>query len=262
MASLYLSQLFYGYACEQEIKVICAVHNYMWLGNANGELRIIHATTMKTQFVRSLNTKDSTSACILDIVHVKADHKVMVSTLNCDVWIFLDVLDKGGLRLHSHLKFSDELLHMTVVDVNGSPEVWGTYSDKKVMVFQHHQSKWDYSVLQCEPFSDGRLYTVALATSSVFTGKHGDTKSHVWVSFNRRAYIVCWDAVEKKQLHVLNCKTDMQIGKLANTWSICTCEYAQLCITHIHTRARTHAHTHTRTHAHAHTHTHTHMQTL
>ena len=207
-------QLFYGYACTQEIKVICAVDSFVWLGSANGELRIIHAPTMKTKFVRSLNSKESISACILDIVHVKADHKVMVSTQNCDVWIFSDVLDKGGLRQYSHLQFPDEqeVFHMTVVDVNGSPEVWGTRSENKIVVFQRHQSKWDYSELQCEPFSDGHLLTVALATSSVFTGKQGNTRSHVWVSFNRRAYIVCWDAMNKKQLHIVDCKQCMQIG--------------------------------------------------
>ena len=188
----------------------------MWLGNANGELRIIHAPTMKTKFVRSLNSRDSTSACVFDIVHVKANHKVMISTQNCDVWVFSDVLDKGGLRLYAHLQFPDEneVFHMTVVDVNGSPEVWGTCSENKIMVFQHHQSKWDYSkpVLQCKPFSNGRLFTVFFATSSVFTDKHGDTKSHVWVSFNRRAYITCWDAVKKEQLHIVECKEDLQIG--------------------------------------------------
>jgi len=189
----------------------------MWLGSANGDLRVIHAPTMKTKAIYSLNSKDcSTPACILDIVHVKADHKVMVSTDDYSIWIFLDVLDKGSLRLHSHLQFSDEypVFHMTVVDVNGSPEVWGTRSENKIMVFQRHQSKWNYSELQCEPFSGGRLYTVALATSSVFTGSHGDTKSHVWMSFIRRSYIVCWDAVKKKQLYVVDCKKDIQSGNL------------------------------------------------
>ena len=214
VAFFYISQLFYGYACEQEIKVICAVYNYMWLGNANGELRIIHAPTMKTKFVRSLNSKESMSDCILDIVHVKVDRKVMVSTHNGDVWIFSDVLDKNSLRFYSRFQFSYEypVFHMTVVDINGFPEVWGTSSDNKVMVFQRHQSKWDYSELQCKPFSGERKYIVALATSSVFTGKDGNSRSHVWMSFNRRAYIVCWDAVKKKQLHVVECKEDMQIG--------------------------------------------------
>ena len=187
----------------------------MWLGSVNGELRVIHAPTMKTQFVHSLSSRHfPTPACILDIVHVKTDRKVMVSTHNFDFWIFSDVPDKSGLRLQSHLQFSDEypVFHMAVVDVNGSLEVWGTRSENKIMVFQRHQSKWDYSELQCEPFSGGRLLTVALATSSVFTGKHGDTKSHVWVSFNRRAYIVCWDAVKKKQLHKVDCKRDLQAG--------------------------------------------------
>ena len=82
-----------------------------------------------------------------------------------------------------------------------------------MVLFQHYQSKWDYSELQCEPFSGGRLLPVALATSSVFTGKHGDSRSHVWVSFNCRAYIVCWDAVKKKQLHMVDCKEDTQTGK-------------------------------------------------
>ena len=185
------------------------MYEFVWLGNANGELRIIHAPTMKTKFVRSLNSKEFTSARILDIVHVKADRKVVVSTKNCDVWIFSAVLDKGGLRLYSHIQFPDEqeVIHMTVVDVNGSPEVWGTRSDNKMVVFQRHQSKWDYCELQCESFSGG--LTVA---SSVFTGNHGDTKSHVWVSFNRRPYIVCWDAVKKKQLHKVDCKKDMEAG--------------------------------------------------
>ena len=189
----------------------------MWLGSANGELRVIHAPTMKTKFVCSLNTIDHPiPACIVDIVHVKSARKVMVATRNSDVWIFMDIPDKGGLRLNSHLLFADEyqVFHMTVVDVNGSPEVWGTCSENKILVFHPHQSKWSYSKLQCEQFSGKRLLTVALATSSVFTGKHGDTKSHVWVSFNRRAYITCWDAVKKKQLHVVDCKKDMQIGKV------------------------------------------------
>ena len=200
----------------------------MWLGSVNGELRVIHAPTMKTKFVRSLTSKHyPTPACILDIVHVKADHKVMVSTHNFDFWIFSDIPDEGGLRLQSHLQFSDEypVFHMTVVDVNGSPEVWGTRSENKVMVFQRHHSQWDYSELQCEPFSGGRLLTVALATSSVFTGKHGDSRSHVWVSFNRRAYIVCWDAVKKKQLHMVDCKKDMQTGNysLMNCLTLFSC---------------------------------------
>ena len=188
----------------------------MWLGSVNGELRIIHAPTMKTKFICSLNSiKHPIPGCILDIVHVKANRKVIVSTRNYDVWIFLDIPDKGGLRLNSHLQFSDEypVFHMTVVDVNGSSEVWGTSSENKIVLFHQQQSSWGFSKLQCEPFSGGRLLTVSLATSSVFTGKHGDTKSHVWVSFNRRAYIVCWDVVKKKQLHVVDCKKDMQIGK-------------------------------------------------
>ena len=190
--------------------MICAVHNFVWLGNANGELRIIHAPTMKTKFVRGLNSKDSASACIFDIVHAKADRKVMISTQNCDVWIFSDVLDKGGLRLYSRVQIPDqcEVYRMTVVDVDGSPQVWGTCSDNKIMVFQCHRSKWGHSELQCKPFNA----PLALATSTAFTGKHGDTKSHVWVSFNRRAYIVCWDAVKEKQLHVVDCKKDMQSG--------------------------------------------------
>ena len=210
-------QLFYGYACEQEITAICAVYNHMWLGSVNGELRVIHAPTMKTKFVSSLNSIDHPiPGCILEIVHVKSNRRVVVSTRNCDVWIFTDIPDKGGLRLTSHLRFSDEyqVFHMTVVDANGSPEVWGTCSENKILVFHPRQSNWGYSKLQCEPFSGGRLLMVALATSSVFTGKHGDSRSHVWVSFNRRAYIVCWDAVKKKQLHMVDCKKDMQIGKI------------------------------------------------
>ena len=195
----------------------------MWLGSVNGELRVIHAPTLKTKFVRSLTSKQyPTPACILDIVHVKADHKVMVSTDNFDFWIFSDIPGEDGLRLHSHLQFSDEypVFHMTVVNVNGSPEVWGTSSENKLMVFQHHHSEWNHSELQCKSFSGGHLLTVALATSSVFTGKHGDSRSHVWVSFNRRAYIVCWDAVKKKQLHMVDCKKDMQIGKVASSYII------------------------------------------
>ena len=47
----------------------------------------------------------------------------------------------------------------------------------------------------------------------MFTGSHGDTKCHVWVSFNRRSYIVCWDAVKKKQLHVVDYKQDMKLSE-------------------------------------------------
>lgn len=95
----------------------------MWLGSVNGELRVIHAPTMKTKFVCSLSLTNKHYPCILDIVHVKADHKVMVSTHNSDFWIFSDIPDEGGLRLQSHLQFSDEypVFHMTIVDVNGSP---------------------------------------------------------------------------------------------------------------------------------------------
>ena len=192
----------------------------MWLGSADGELKVIHAPSMKTKFASSLNTIDRPiPACIVDIIHVKSAHKVMVATRNCDVWIFLDIPDKGGLRLNTHLRFSEEyqVFHMTVVNVNGSSEVWGTSSENKIVVFHPQQSRWGHSKLQCEPFSGGRLLTVSLATSSVFTGKHGDTKSYVWVSFNRRTYIVCWDAVKKKQLHVVDCKKDMQSGKYVSS---------------------------------------------
>jgi len=187
----------------------------VWLGNDQGELRVIDAKTLRLIFVRHLADKNHTSGCILDIVHVKDDHTVMVSTDNCDVWIFLDIPDQGGLQLHSHIKFSDQCLifHMTVVVVNGSPEVWGTCSENKLMVFQCRQSKWEYSELQCEPFSGGHLLTCALVTNSVFTGSHGDTRCHVWLSFNRRSSIVCWDVVKKKQLHVVDCKQDMQLGE-------------------------------------------------
>ena len=90
---------------------------------------------MKINYIRSLNSKESTSADILDIVHVKAERKVVVSTKNCDVWIFSDVLDKGGLQRYSHIQFSDEVFHMNVIDVNGSPEVWGTRSETKLWYF-------------------------------------------------------------------------------------------------------------------------------
>ena len=105
----------------------------MWLGNANGELRIIHAPSMKTKFVHSLNSKDSLSDCIFDIVHVKADRKVMVSTRNDDVWIFSDALDKGSLRFYARLQLPDRypVFHMAVVNVNESAEAWGTSSEKQ-----------------------------------------------------------------------------------------------------------------------------------
>lgn len=179
---------------------ICPVRNMMWIGTAQGILKLKHAPTLITKFKGELKTegKSVDNTFVLAIVHVKKASSVLVSTDAGEIWAFDDKLTPEGLVIEERMKLKKgtNCYQMVVVEVQGSLEVWGTTDLTQLIMFKRVGRGWmvdgQYTV-ECK--QKWQFYNIAHAE---FKDKDGVIQNHLWVSYRQKGLIICWD-LQKRQ---------------------------------------------------------------
>lgn len=163
----------------------------------------------------------SSNLRVLAIVAVPEVASVVVSTwngLHMVIWCFEDRLEGGELVIQEMLDnpdFPPVFQLCKVILPDGTIEVWGTSDHNKLAVLQHcsqgGEHAWQTQFYESQ-FPNGATLPCKCITHAHFVDAAGVLHDHIWVSTDRRCRLVCWDAQEKKQLHVTEVKRDLELG--------------------------------------------------
>lgn len=187
---------------RDQITAICPVRNMMWIGTANGILKLKNTSTLNTKFKGELKTEGEPLSPqkihVLSIVHVEQTSSVIVSTDVGEIWAFSDKLTDKGLVIEEHmiLKERANCYQMAVVEVEGSVEVWGTMDNSQLLMLKQQGRGW----MMDEPYKvavkpQWQFFCIA---DAAFRDKGGTAHNHLWVSYRSKGTIVSWD-LQKRQ---------------------------------------------------------------
>ena len=92
------------------------------MGTSDGALKIIDAHTLETRFLSTLEKEKGKQQSILDILHIKETHTVLVSFSRGEVWSFLDTIIHNELKLQCKIVLPGGSPCYHLVKVSGSEE--------------------------------------------------------------------------------------------------------------------------------------------
>ena len=150
---------------------------------------------------------------ILSIISVPEENHVIVTTNNSQIWcIWSNLCDLNGsnhIEIEQIIELKDQppIYQMCkVVQPDGRVEIWGTSEGKiAVISYKNEDCKLIVEYLECI-FPNGLRLPCQCITNAHFLTTDGHIKDHVWVSTTRRNKIICWDAQDRKQLHIVEVK--------------------------------------------------------
>ena len=175
----------------------------MWIGTANGILKLKHTSTLNTKFKGELKTEGESRSPkdthVLAIAHVEKTSSVIVSTNVGEIWAFVDKLAPEGLVIEEHMRLREgtSCYQMAVVEVEGSVEVWGTMDDAQLIMLKRQDGSW----MMDKPYEVGggnrnrQFFCIAHAA---FRDQGGRAHNHLWVSYRHKGTIASWD-LQKRQ---------------------------------------------------------------
>ena len=183
--------------CRDQITAICPVRNMMWIGTAEGILKIKHTTTLNTKFKGELKPEEEPpsprNTHVLAIVHVEKKSSVIVSTDTGEIWAFSDKLTREGLVIEEHMRLQvgKSCYQMVVVEVEGSVEVWGTLDNSQLLMLKQHEGRgWMVEKYEVECKLQWQFFCIAHAAFEV---EGGTTHNHLWLSYRQKRTVVSWD---------------------------------------------------------------------
>ena len=187
------------------------VNHYMWIYTEEQSLYIYHTPTMQNiALIQLRNNKSS----LIEMVHVPQWNVVVALWNRSQLWCLHDQVSASGLHVVDTIELNSKnpIIHLCTVDLPHRTEVWAT-REKEIVII-----KYSADGVSCEstlPYdTDINLQFCYFITCLHFiSSKTGNNTVHVWVSFNRRPHLVCWDAesrvqinsIIKKGVSVLNC---------------------------------------------------------
>lgn len=148
---------------------------------------------------------------VVQLLHVPEWQMVLVLWELSEIWCLHDNVDSSGVHQTGSLALdaNNAVSNLCKVTLENTTEVWGTKKDKRIVVLvQSKSGLLESRNLVCSTAaSDCNLITCLYFT----TGKK-EHLTHVWVSFNRSPQLVCWNAQNKTQLHMISLHCE---GKIA-----------------------------------------------
>ncbi|XP_065896958.1 leucine-rich repeat serine/threonine-protein kinase 1-like isoform X2 [Dysidea avara] len=194
-----------------KVQTIVNVGQYMWIYTEGNKLFVVHIPTMQNIACFLPETKLS----VIELLHVPEWQVVIVLWRESQLWFIHDKI-RDGLRVMDVIKLDqhDPVIHMCVVNLSERTEVWATQGDRKIVIFESSSDGFqDSDTLHCtvEKLSLFSYLIVCLCfTSSV----SGNNMVHVWVSFNQRPHLVCWDADTRIQINHITIKEGYNVTSL------------------------------------------------
>lgn len=176
------------------------VNHYMWIYTEEQYLYIYHTSTM--QNIACIPLRNDKSS-LIEMVHVPQWNTVVALWNRSQLWCIHDQVTKSGLHVVDtiELNVNNPIVHICTVDLSQRTEVWATQGDKEISIFKHTNSGVNCDrTLTCS--IDKNLLFCHFITCLHFTSsKTGSSMVHIWVSFNRRSHLVCWDAEKRIQIN-------------------------------------------------------------
>ena len=177
------------------------VGQYMWIYTAEQELHIIHKPTMQTISCFSL---ENDKLSLIEMLHVPEWQVVIMLWRNSQLW-FVDDNVRDGLRVLDVTKPDkhDSIIHMCAVNLLGRTEVWATQGDRKIVIFKSSSNHFQNKVALHCTVENKSLFGYLIVCLSFTSTVSGDHLVHVWISFNQRPHLVCWDAKRRIQVNCI-----------------------------------------------------------
>ena len=210
-----LFQRFFGYVGKDEIQALCPIRNYLWMGTSQGKLRVIHAPSLRVKYSGKLFQGAEKGSAVLKILHIQEEACVFVSVHSGHIWCLCDHLVGSGLFIEQHLALDDQHSCGPVYDlvdskVDGVQQVWGTMDNNTLLLLEKHDRQWVPFFHKLCPFGTHMRYCSHIVYCN-FMDEESDTEQHhLWVSYQNRGGLVCFDAQQKKQRHTFNCSEVLQ----------------------------------------------------
>ena len=210
-----LFQRFFGYVGKDEIQALCPIRNYLWMGTSQGKLRVIHAPSLKVKYSGKLFQGVEKGSAVLKILHIQEEACVFVSVHSGHIWCLRDHLVEWGLFVEQHLAMDDQYSCGPVYDlvdakVDGVQQVWGTMDNNTLLLLEKREGEWVPFFHKLCPFGTHMRYCSHIVYCNFVDEESHKEQHHLWVSYQNKGGLVCFDAQQKKQRHSFNCSEVLQ----------------------------------------------------
>ena len=139
---------------------------------------------------------------LIEMVHVPQWNIVVALWNKSQLWCIHDQVSTSGLHVVDTIKVNSKnsIIHLCTVDLPHGTEVWATQEKEIVIIKYSNDGVSCESILPCN--ADKKLQFCHYITCLHFiSSKTGNNTVHVWVSFNRRPHLVCWDPETRVQIN-------------------------------------------------------------
>jgi len=185
-----------------DVSFMVNVGQYMWIHTAEQKLYVVHMPTMQNISCFSLvNNK------LIEMLHVPEWKVVVVLWRTSELW-FVHENVGDGLRVVDIIKLNkhNPVIHMCVVSLSDRTEVWASQGDRKIAIFDSSSNGFhNKDTLQCT-VENKSFFSYLIVCLNFTSTTSTDSMVHVWVSFNQRPHVVCWDAKKRIQLNCIKVK--------------------------------------------------------
>ena len=165
------------------------------------------------QNITCIELKNNKSS-LIEMVHVPQWNVVIVLWDKSQLWCIHDQVTKSGLHVVNTIELNskDPVIHLCKVDLPQGMEVWATQGEKEIAIIQRSPDEIHCeTILSCSEDKDF-LFCYFIICLCFNSHKTGSSTMHVWVSFNRRPHLVCWDAQSRVQINSI-VKKGKQLNK-------------------------------------------------
>ena len=171
----------------------------MWIYTVEQNLFIYHTPTM--QNITCIQLRNDKSS-LIEMIYVPQWNVVIALWNRSQLWCIHDQVTKSGLHVVDTIELNSKnpIIHLCTVDLPHGTEVWAT-QEKEIAIIKHSADGVSCkTTLPCN--ADKNLLFCHYITCLCFiSSKTGNKMVHVWVSFNRRPHLVCWDAESRAQIY-------------------------------------------------------------
>ena len=175
------------------------VNHYMWICTEEQNLFIYHTPTMQDVTCIQLSNNKSS---LIEMIHVPQWNVVIALWNTSQLWFIHDEVTKSGLHVVDTIKLNSKnpIIHMCTVDLPHGTEVWAT-QEREIAIIKHSTDGISCeTTLSCSA-NKNLLFCHHITCLCFVSSKTRSNMVHIWVSFNRRPRLVCWDAEGRTQIN-------------------------------------------------------------
>lgn len=139
---------------------------------------------------------------LIEMVHVPQWNIVLALWNRSQLWCIHDQVSTSGLHVVDTIELNSKnpVIHLCIVDLPHKTEVWATRENEIMIIKYSADGISCESTLPCN--ADKNLHFCHFITCLHFVSSEtGNNMVHIWVSFNRRPHLVCWDAESRVQIN-------------------------------------------------------------